>query len=431
VSICSGMFPLFTPAIPNLELGYTYSFGPNVRQGRAWGDFVFPVSLGCSSVFFGEAHGEFDNFGKRPEVTVTALPGFTTTLSTTKDRIDLSFGGGYRTILNGNMMVGANAFYDSSRLFEKWYSSSGLGLEMAVNTFTNAAVDLNINWYGNFLFGDNLVNPFRNRGGSFDVEAGYSQGLVDNTLDLRIKGAGYKFDVGDNVYGWRAGADLTTRDGLFSVKYEYGQDRINDSYQSIGANINLGFQLENVLAGGSPITMPSPVFVNPRNLGRLLDQKVKRNWHQPAAVVAFNHIAIPAGGGGGGCDRTVAPFPLAVVVANVVYGSNLSIGALFPLASLNPAGHIVVTPTLPNPLPAGTVITVAVIGDNNVTDNAGVYVSDGIQTSPPITLTAGTPPFNQSAFITFNTPPAHITITIVGSGNFSGAVTSACIKFNQ
>jgi hypothetical protein len=36
----------------------------------------------------------------------------------------------------------------------------------------------------------------------------------------------------------------------------------------------------------SPFTLPEPVFRSPRNLRRMLGLKVKRNWHQPAAVVS-------------------------------------------------------------------------------------------------------------------------------------------------
>lgn len=420
--INSGMFGNILPPIPNLEAGYTFSFGQRVQQGRLWGDYVVPINLGACSVVFGQAHGAFEKFSKEPALAIPQQPGFTTTVSGHQDRLDLSFGGGYRTLVNCNTMLGGNAFYDSSRLFEKWYSSGGFGLELATNVFTNAAFDVNFNWYGNLFSRGTFINAWRNGRGSFDLEAGYSEGLFENALDLRVKGVGYSFDVGDRIWGWKLGADLTTRDGMFAVKYEYGRDRLDGSYQNVTAQVNIGFQLENILAGESPVTMPSPVFVNPRNLGRLLGLKVKRNWHQPTEVLAFNRIANPTPSS---CDRTIAPFTL-VNLGGGVYSANIGFLA-FPYASLTPAGVIHVTVTLANPAPAGLVVSVAVIGDNNVTTNQGFTVTAGGENSLTIALTTVQP---QSLFITNSTSPNHLTITAVGAFATDG-IASACILFNQ
>jgi hypothetical protein len=100
-------------------------------------------------------------------------------------------------MLGDNTFLGANAFYDSSRIFNKWYSSGGIGLEMAAMIAGDDAIDLNFNWYAYLFNKDVLVNAFRNRGGSFDIEAGYSYALFDHALDLRLKFAGYRFDVGN------------------------------------------------------------------------------------------------------------------------------------------------------------------------------------------------------------------------------------------
>ena len=281
----SGMLSPFLPRIPNLELGFLYYFGNRVNTGRFTADYVLPFRLGCDSVLFGEAHAEGWDFWKRSTVSVAAAPGFTVTTSDTNNRVDLSFGGGYRTMLGANTLVGVNGFYDTSRLFNKWYSSGGVGLEFAANVAGDDAIDLNFNWYGNLFNRDVLVNAFRNKGNSFDVEAGYSHALFDHAMDLRLKVAGYQFDVGQPVGGWRGGADLTTRDGVFTVRYEYGHDRIDGDYNTVGGFINVGFLLENLLSFESPFTMPEPVFKSPRDMRRLLGLKVKRNWHQPAAVV--------------------------------------------------------------------------------------------------------------------------------------------------
>jgi hypothetical protein len=100
---------------------------------------------------------------------------------------------------------------------------------------------LNLNWYGNLFSRDVLVNAFRNKGNSLDLKAGYSHALFNQVLDLRLKVAGYKFDVGNPVYGWRGGADLTTRDGVLTLRYEYGRDRIDGDYNTVGGFVNGGF----------------------------------------------------------------------------------------------------------------------------------------------------------------------------------------------
>ncbi len=294
IPVSSGMLTPFLPRIPNLEFGFLYSFGKNLRTGRFTADYTLPYHLNADSVLFGEAHAEGWDFWKRPNVDVGAAPGFTTTTSATSNRIDLSFGGGYRRMLGANTLLGVNGFYDTSRLFNKWYSSGGVGLEYAANVAGDDAIDLNFNWYGNLFNRDVLVNAFRNRGNSFDVEAGYSHALFEQALDLRLKLIGYQFDIGTAVRGWRGGADLTTRDGVFTVRYEYGHDRIDGYYNTVGGYINVGFQLENLLSGESPFTLPTPVFRSPRDLRRLLGLKVKRNWHQPEGVVLARASATPS-----------------------------------------------------------------------------------------------------------------------------------------
>jgi hypothetical protein len=171
-------------------------------------------------------------------------------------------------------------------------------------------VDLNFNWYGNLFNRDVLVNAFRNKGNSFDLEAGYSHALLDHTLDLRLKFAGYQFDAGNSVYGWRSGADLTTKNGMFSLRYEYGSDPLNGQYNTVGGFVNVGFQLDKLLSGKSPFTLPEPVFRSPRDLRRLLGLKVKRNWHQPKAVVARRSIR--ASGSASDC------LPMVMTMANTV-----------------------------------------------------------------------------------------------------------------
>ena len=270
IPITSGMISDYMPRIPNLEIGFQYFFGNKVRSGQASFDYLLPFNLGNSSVVFGEAHGNWWNFAQRP-------------VGGASNRVDLSIGGGYRKILSEQLLVGINGFYDSSRLFNNWYSSGSVGLEFAANIGSSDAVDLNANWYGDIFSSNSILDAFRNDGGSYDIEAGYSHAMFNQALDLRLKFAGYQFDTGSSVYGYKTGADLTTKDGMFTLRYEYGNDRVNGSWNNIGAFVNVGFQMENVIKGENPFTMPEPIFKSPRNLRRMMTQKVKRDWNQQYA----------------------------------------------------------------------------------------------------------------------------------------------------
>ncbi|MBI4966288.1 MAG: hypothetical protein HY913_23620 [Desulfomonile tiedjei] len=268
----SSMFPWLTSLVPNLQLGFLYNIGPNIRTGRFTADYLLPVNAGKGSILFGEAHFENQDFWRRPNAAA-------------EYRIDISLGGGFRKLVNGNTFLGLNGFYDSTKVFGQWYSSGGLGLEMAAVLGGDSAVDLNFNYYGDIFNRDVLVNVFRNGRGSYDVEAGYSQSLFNQAFDLRLKAVGYQFDIGEKVYGWRTGGDLTTKNGTFTIRYEHGHDRIAGSYNTIGGFVNVGVQLDNLLKLESPFTAPEPVFKSPRNLERMLTQQVHRNWHLPNSVV--------------------------------------------------------------------------------------------------------------------------------------------------
>ena len=151
IPFSSGMLGDYMPAIPNLQFGFQYFFGDKVRSGQMNADYLLPYKLGASSVLFGEARGNYWNFGRQPT-------------NGASNRVDISLGGGYRNILADKLLVGVNGFYDTSRLFNSWYSSGSVGLEMAANVGTSDAFDLNANWYGDIFSSTDIINTFRNRG---------------------------------------------------------------------------------------------------------------------------------------------------------------------------------------------------------------------------------------------------------------------------
>ncbi len=280
VYLSNGMLQGILGPIPNLQVGYLYSFGKNrISAGRLTADYVLPISLGKGSTVFGEAHTEFTDFWK------TFRGGF-------NNRVDMSFGGGFRRMLGDKTLVGVNGFSDSTRLGGTWYSSGGCGFEMAALLSGYDAVDLNFNWYGSLFSRSTILNAFRYGPSNFDFQAGYSHELWDHGPDLRLSATGYKFDVGRPVYGWNVGAELKSRDGMFVLKYQAGRDRLNQTYQTVGAFVNVGFRADNILRGESPFTMPEPIFRSPRNLATWLNRGLSstRNFFQPASVIVVQQI---------------------------------------------------------------------------------------------------------------------------------------------
>ena len=265
VPINSAMFGNILPSIPNLKFGFQYFFGGGSQIGNYNIDYLHPVNLGPEEVIFGEVHGNYWDYGKTPR----GNPDY---------GADLSFGGGYRRIVSNSVLAGVNGFYDTVMGYNKWYQSGSVGFEMAANIGASNAIDFNANWYyGNLFSSTEIANLFRKDGNNYDFMAGYSMSLLDSALDLRLKAALYNFDVGNNVYGYMTGADLTTRNGVLTFTYEYGDNWINGAWNNFGVFVNLGFLLSNYIMGDNPFTLPEPVTRNgQRNLSRMMSSGVSR-----------------------------------------------------------------------------------------------------------------------------------------------------------
>jgi hypothetical protein len=325
-----------------------------------------------------------------------------------------------------------NGFYDTSKLFGAWFPSGGVGVEMAAITAGCGAIDLNFNWYGNLFNRDGFISAFRNRSGSWDLEAGYSQPLFDQAVDLRLKAVGYQFNIGTPVYGWKTGADVTTRDGVATVRYEYGHDQVNGSYNTIGVFVTVGLQLENILNWESPFTAPEPVFKSPRNLRNLLSKRVKREWHQRTAVVLARRALAP----GGNCGATQQPIflfrlvdkdspspglvaefdqPTAVPLALPIWLSALPFaGATSYSVAISDPDNVITTPTVSVTLTpsSGTLASLSVTPDFSSDIPHTITVArDGTpaEVSRIVVNTLGTPSAISGA-------AASGTITITGPG---------------
>jgi hypothetical protein len=390
------------PLIPNLQFGYLYNFGNNrVSSGRFTADYLLPISLSPDSTLFGEAHTEFQDFWKT---------------NSFNNRVDLSFGGGYRTFVRRDTLLGVNGFYDTSRLGGTWYSSGGVGLEMAALVAGNDAVDLNFNWYGQIFNSSVIRNAFRYGPSNFDFQAGYSHELWNGGPDLRLKAAGYKFDIGNSVYGWNAGAELKSRDGMFVLRYDVGHDKVNQTYQTVGGFVNVGLQVENLLKGESPFTMPEPIFKSPRSLRHLLTQPVKRDWHQPAAVIVAQQAATAT-------QQAAGPTPYFV----------FSLGGPFFLGSMTytqDPGNATGTMHVSQTEVVGRSYTVTLVGTNGLTFPLTATITPTNAIALVINVRQAVFPLNSPETVTFP-DSSTLTRTVPPNGNSGGGQPVPAIPFNR
>ncbi len=280
-AVSSSIFPNLFSVIPNLKVDYSYIFGPKVRVGVGRLDYVMPVRIGETDLIFCQVHSEAYGFWERNDSGTKDSFGF----GTENKRVDISVGGGYRRVFRDGSFLGVNGFSDNAYLGRQWFSSAGVGAEFYAITPGDGLIDLSLNYYGNLWLKQEYVNAFRNGPANCDVEVGYSHPLLDRALDLRLHTAWYQFDTGTRVHGGRFGATVTTRDGVFSAHYSHASDPVNGSYNDVGAAVNVGFDLTKLANLENPFSAPTPVFSSPRNINRDLSSGVKRNWHQPSAVI--------------------------------------------------------------------------------------------------------------------------------------------------
>lgn len=211
--LSDGMFRDILGPIPGFRAAYLYDFGQITSTGRLTLAYFHPFALTSDSSVFGEAHGEFTDFWHTISSLTHALtqPSPVSEVTSTKrtgsvnERVDLSFGAGYRRLFGEELLLGINGFYDTSRVSSQWYGSGSLGLEARWLLPGSDALDLTFNWYGDLFSGSFFSEAFCRGPANFDLEAGYSHQVWAGGPDLRFHGTGYRFATGSGVYGWRAG----------------------------------------------------------------------------------------------------------------------------------------------------------------------------------------------------------------------------------
>ncbi len=245
ISLNYDLFQEFLPQIPKLRLGYLYSFGDSLSWGRMTGDFFVPLGLSRGSTLFGQAHVEFQDYWRLP-------------FAGAHHRVDVSSGAGYRRVLSRNVLLGVNAFYDSTRILSDWYSSAGAGAEAVFMLPNFDIIDLTWNYYGNLSRGRHGSDgQILNGPPNTDFEIGFSHAIFGRNPDFRARINAYNYDTTQNIWGFKGGADLTALDGAMILRAEIGRDQLYGTYQTVGAFVNIPIRLDNVFSFKSPFVAAS------------------------------------------------------------------------------------------------------------------------------------------------------------------------------
>lgn len=300
------LFQDVLPQIPKLRLGYLYTFGKDLSWGRMTGDFFAPIGLSSSSTVFGQVHVEFQDYWQIP-------------FGGAHHRIDFSAGGGYRKLVSRNAMLGVNAFYDSTRILNEWYSSAGAGAEAAFMLPNFDVVDFTYNYYGNLSRGNHGTDgEIVNGPPNMDFELGYSHALFGRQPDLRARINAYNYDTTKSIWGFKGGADLTALNGALILRGEIGRDQLYGTYQTVGAFVNIPIRLENVfsfqspfvLAGGSSEVSPQGVGTPGPSHGREWRPEVSGNNSGAGSASGQSGYMTPYAQGPNFNNQDVVPVPL-------------------------------------------------------------------------------------------------------------------------
>ncbi|MEW6347459.1 MAG: hypothetical protein AB1646_00225 [Thermodesulfobacteriota bacterium] len=239
--------------------GLVISLEPDGRHSRGAFGCVVPMASPGAAIF-GEANAQIADLCAPDRDSRTR-------------RLDLSLGGGGRALCGGRTLLGANYFFDASRINTTWYSSAGFGFEAVflVSKYSFKTLDVNLDFY---------------KGGGVGVEVGYTVPVLQNICDLRTKVSKYRFHDGDFYVGWKAGVDLATPTRALAVTYEVGQDRNHQFGHTVGCSVSVPLSLGNLVRGRNPFAADSPTKPRQRDLRPALGHPVKRERHQPESVVA-------------------------------------------------------------------------------------------------------------------------------------------------
>jgi len=173
------------------------------------------------------ARADFNNFSQ-----AGAPFGFVTSY--------LRFGGHLTREITNNMDLVLTGGYDATRREGTWHSGGRVGLKGVSGIGSNAFASLGVMGYFDSA-GDQLV--FASNPSGVEVVGTYGQQFWFNGPVFVVNCHGYEFGGGTTQYGWRVDGYLSTPRGLLTLNGLAGHDGLNGNYYSVGAFVNLGFNI--------------------------------------------------------------------------------------------------------------------------------------------------------------------------------------------
>ncbi len=203
-----------------------------------------------------------------------------------------SMGAGVRQLITSEMMVGFHTFYDWTRPRRSdldYLREAGAGIEFSA--LPGYFSDLNLS--ANVYFPLNSREEIKNGGASFlneTLPAGADARIslllppIISWLDFRLDASTHRY-VGrnSNISGYRTALSVNSRDGLFNMTLEQGEDSLLGHNYGISAGIRMAFDWQALINAKNPFSAPyqySDTRYN-RKIRNSLFSKVNRKYDLP------------------------------------------------------------------------------------------------------------------------------------------------------
>ncbi len=249
IFVSNSMLNGILPQIPNLEIGYLYTFAEEDRRGALTLDYSAPFQINKKNTILFETHGRFDDF-------------FESFFGDDEAVAQIFLGGAYRLRITPNTLVGFNSFLRFNRISKTWYTSGVVGGKLAFKGLGNSVTTLKLNYYGNvFENGGSLTRLYSKQPGDFRLQVSYRHpGILPapylKSMDLKFSGTYYQYYRGQKLQGWSAGAELNSKDGVLKLKSDIGFDDSSRGFVTVGASATIGFEMEKLISLENPFSKP-------------------------------------------------------------------------------------------------------------------------------------------------------------------------------
>ncbi len=253
----------------------TRIFNGGLRRAFWYGNYHLPVYRTSKDKVYLHVHAEYRPSREGRYREFPGDPGVDI-----YPRWDVALGGGYRTFLTENTVVGFTVFEDTVFLPDSQFASMSMGLEAAWRFAPNSVVDVGVITFGrdfDYDSGSNVSSAFW---GNLGLELGYSFRFFD-IADVRLKTRVYELAKGMRDRGITYGLELSGLQGLGSISFEHVKDPVlGDDTQisaALGLKFNLGFDISDV----GPFSFVDSSTIS--TLHRLFKYRGRSHW--PASLL--------------------------------------------------------------------------------------------------------------------------------------------------